>query len=419
MAVALMLGVIAYANINTYFGEQAGNPQVYAAFSTDETLIARDMVDAQRRGYDLLVSRHFVFSLNTTLLANQPRTRVLRAPAGVPIDASEVSQGVSTYLEPREASVYRLLQAYYPDGSFHEVRPPGGGDVLFHSAAISREQLEAPHGLDAVYTAANGGSRSETQRTAEASWLSGSDRDGVPFRLAWTGSLHFTEPGTYLLALEDDVGAEVALDGRRILWGGQRSIRIDPAVGLHTLEVTGLVGDTGGLLRLLWQPPGGEPEAIPAGHLFHGTVRPVGLSGRFTPTGAGEEVAIATHVTPAMDAFYYDPVVPEPYVAVWEGTLDVPARDRYRFEVGGAGAVTLAVDGVVQAQSPGPPPADSIGGVFLDAGDHLIRVEYRSDFPPSEFEVLWAPRGQPLAPIPIERLSPAPERMFRIVDAGE
>jgi hypothetical protein len=57
--------------------------------------------------------------------------------------------------------------------------------------------------------------------------------------------------------------------------------------------------------------------------------------------------------------------------------------------------------------------------VFLDAGDHPIRVEYRSDSPPSQFEVLWGLRGQPLAPIPIERLSPAPERMFRIVDAGE
>ena len=92
---------------------------------------------------------------------------------------------------------------------------------------------------------------------------------------------------------------------------------------------------------------------------------------------------------------------------------------RREFEVGGAGAVTLSVDGVVQAQSPGPPPADSVGGVFLDAGDHPIRVGYRSDSPPSEFEVLWAPRGQPTAPIPIERLSPAPEGMFRIVAAGE
>ena len=79
----------------------------------------------------------------------------------------------------------------------------------------------------------------------------------------------------------------------------------------------------------------------------------------------------------------------------------------------------LAVDGVVQAQSPGPPPADSLGGVFLDAGDHPIWVEYRSDSPPSEFEVLWGLRGRPMAPIPIERLSPAPERMFRIVSESE
>ena len=147
-----MRGVIADANVSTTRGESTRSPEVYAAVSTDETLMARSMVYAQRVGYALLVSRHFVFSLNTTLLANQPRTRVLRAPAGIPIDASEVWQGVSIYLEPREASAYRLLQAYYPGGSFQEVRPPGGGDVLDYSAVISREQPEGPHGRAAAYT---------------------------------------------------------------------------------------------------------------------------------------------------------------------------------------------------------------------------------------------------------------------------
>ena len=53
--------------------------------------------------------------------------------------------------------------------------------------------------------------------------------------------------------------------------------------------------------------------------------------------------------------------------------------------------------------------------VTLRAGKHQIRVEYFSNAPPSQFEVLWARSGRGLEPIPIELLSPDPERMFRII----
>ena len=415
---ALLLGVIAYSNVSTYFGRQAEHPEVYAAFSTDETLMARHMVEQQRVGRSLLVSRQFLYSVNTTLLADRPQTRVLRAPSGVPIPPSHVWQGVSIYLEPREASVYRLLKAYYPDGSFQEIRPPGGGKVLYYSAVITEDQLDLRRGLRAEYTDRSGTIILKTQRTGERAWPLGSGPELAPFELAWSGALHVSEAGRYVLALDGDVSAEVVLDGMRILWDRKRSVRIEPAVGLHSLEITGRVNESGSVLRLLWQPPGGKLQTIPRGNLYHGSVRPVGLAGRFTLAGLSEGVA-ATEVTPAMEIFYYDPVVPEPYVAVWEGFLDVPEQGRYGFEVGGAGEVTLVLDGIIRAQSPGSGTGEAVTGVLLDGGDHPIRVEYRSDAPPSEFEVLWAPPGQPLGPIPVELLSPAPEHMFRIAGVGD
>ena len=205
------------------------------------------------------------------------------------------------------------------------------------------------------------------------------------------------------------------MDARRILWSDQTSVRIEPAVGLHSFEVRGRVEDRASVLRVLWQPPDGQLETIPARNLYHGSVRPLGLTGRFYESGIKGEAFDASRITPAMDAFWYDPVVPEPYLAVWDGTLDVPNGGEYRFEVQGVGTVKLFIDGDLLAQHPPAESAPAEASLRLYAGKHRIRVEYSSPSPPSQFEVLWAPPDRPLEPLPIEQLSPAPEQMFTVV----
>ena len=425
VVLALVLGVIAFVNVNTYFGEQASHPEVFASFTTDEVLMGQHMLEQQRRGYTMLVSRHFQFSVNRALFAGDPRVDVIRAPESIPIAPSRVWLGASVYLEPREESFYRLLRLYYPDARFEEVRPPGGGKVLFYSVVISREQLVSRQGLLARYTFVDGSARETIQDTTEGVWLLDIRPQDVPFDLVWEGVLHVTQPGEYLMSLEGDVAVEVWLDGRLILRSSQRTVRIDPAVGIHSLEIKGIVEDRADVLRLLWQPPGGELEAIPTTYLYHGSVRPLGLAGRFheieeglagDPSAAPTDSPAATRLTPAMDTFWYNPVVPEPYLAVWEGTLDVRADDSYRFKLDGSGTVKLILDGTLRAQHPGTRIIGPEERVTLRAGKHLIRVECFSSGPPSQIEVLWGRSGQGLEPIPIELLLPNPERMFRVAD---
>ena len=413
-----LLGMIAFLNIGTYFGDQARHPEVYASFSTDETLMAKHMLEHYPQGSTVLVSRQLLHSLTVSMLANNPRVEVLRAPTGVPVDPSRVWMGATIYLEPRESSVYRLLQAYYPDGRFETVRPPGGGRVLFYSVVLTREQLESRTGLEGRYSLPDGSVRSVIVRKTEAAWQLELPNEEAPFDLRWEGSLHVVESGEYLLVLDGEESAEVLLDGRRILWDGRTEVRLDPAVGLHSLEVVGRVQETGGVLRLLWQPPGGELVPIPEENLYHGTIRPVGLAGRFYEGGIEREIPDAMRVTPMADAFYYDPVVPEPYLAVWEGTLDVSTAGQYGFRVSGAGGIKLIVDGEIRAQSPGADPTGPEARLDLETGEHRIRIEYASPSPPSIFGVLWEPPGGSFRPIPVEHLSPAPEHMFRIVNAG-
>ena len=108
--------------------------------------MATHMIQQQRRGYSLFVSRQFLFSLTATLLANNPRLETIAAPINIPLDPAKAWLGASIYLEPREAGFYDVLKAYYPDAEFREFRPPAGGEPRFYSAVIRRAPRDRDQG---------------------------------------------------------------------------------------------------------------------------------------------------------------------------------------------------------------------------------------------------------------------------------
>ena len=411
IACCALLALIALLNVGRYFGDQASDPRVYAAFSTDETLIGRDMLSQQARGYTLFTSRHFKHSLSIDMAANGPDYATLRVPQDVPLDAGRVGLGAAIYVEPREEAVYRLLKLYYPDAAFREARPPGGGEPMFYAAEISREQLRSRQGLDAVYALDNGLSVFEVLPSTEAAWLLEVGVDAPQFDFAWTGALHVTGPGEYGLALESAEAAEVLLNGVSVLTGERDETSLRPAVGLHALEVRGRVEEPGGTLRLLWKPPGSEWSPVPESHLFREEVRPYGLAGRFYAVDGESEAYIASRATPSMQPFWYDPVVPEPYRAIWEGVLDAPADGDYGFTLSAEGELSLSIDGDLVARIPPDDITPHSAVVPLSGGPHRVRVEYISRYAPSQFAVYWTPPGGEYEPLPIKQLAPAPGLM--------
>ena len=413
--VLALLGVIAFANVDTYFGAQASDPRVFAAFSTDETLMSRHMTDQQRRGYSLWVSRQFLFGLTSTLLANHPRFEVIKAPETIPLDASALRQGASIYLEPRESGFYETLKEYYPDAQFTEVRAPGGGEPLYYSAVISREQLAARQGLEATYRLADGSQADQVDVTDSAIWFANQGPANLPYELVWQGSLHFARPGEYRLLLAGVADAVVELDHRPVLSAASREMTLIPAVGLHSLSIRAMIDDPDDFITLSWQPPGENLVPIPFSNLYRGSVRPVGLAGRFYEGQAEKAVPDAVHTTPATDNFFYDPAVPEPYLAIWTGDLRVERSGIHRFRLEGAGTVELTIDGRQAALKPAG-VGTRTRELLLIAGVRQIRIEYRSLAPPSEFKVLWAPPDRPLRPIPQDRMTPDWEQLFRAVN---
>lgn len=434
--IAGLLVVIGYANISAYFGEQANSPEVYAAYSTDETLMARDMAEQAERGYSPMVSRQFRHSLVASLFGHRYPRQTIAAPTTIPLDPALVWRGAAIYLEPRESGFYDTLKAYYPSAEFHEIRPPVGGDVLYYSAYISREQLEAAQGLAERRTMSDGEIIESVKRETESAWMLETDDADAPFDVEWSGTLHIRSAGEYVFTLESNSPAVVMLDGTVILTEDRPQVKIVPSVGLHALEVRTRVEDTDGALRLLWrQPPQQEDEQLPededsekrdlepisAGNLYHGDVRPVGLVGRFfdavdDAAEIGDAVPYAAQVTPGVGgAFWYHPVVEGRHVAVWDGTLNVPDSGLHSFRFGEVhGEMRLNIDGETVIDT----RADRKSEVELVEGRHRIRLEYQTSVGSPRFEVMWTPPGQPESRIGPEYLSPETEYMFRVVNGG-
>ena len=434
-----LLAVIAYANIEAYFGEQANNPAVYSAFSTADTLMARDSADQIRRGYNPMVSRQFKFSSTADLFGSGFYRETIAAPTNIPLSPSQVWRGAAIYLEPRESGFYDTLRAYYPTADFREVRAPSGEEALYYAAYISDEELRAAQGIVERRTAADGEVSERVKSDTQSVWTLEAGANDTPFDVEWRGTLHITRPGEYTLALEGDSDASVLLDGVPLLSQDSPMVKIEPAVGLHALEVRAHVADNAGALRLLWQPPplerdeddggdegDGEPELqplapIPIEHLYNGDVRPIGLAGRFFVGGdaatlddLGDAVPDAMQLTAGIGgAFWYDAVVDAPYAAVWDGSLAVSESGLHRFRFGG-------IHGNMRVLMDGEPLIDTRGDreveLELSEGEHRIRLEYEHGGGSPFFELLWTPPGEGTSRIPPERLTPAWENLFRVVD---
>ena len=416
-SVLALLGVVAYLNVDLYFGDQANDPRVYAAFSTDETLMARSQIERQRLGYSLWVSRQFLFGLTGTLLANHPRVEVLKAPETLPLDSSLVWRGAAAYFEPRERGFWEVMRAYYPDAEFRAVTPPAGGDAMFYTGFVSRERLADRQGLDATYIVDGIEVAGRRDSVTESTWRTDAGPEQFPYHVRLTGSLHIPEYGEYEFRLESP-HAVVHLNGRPILAGNTAAARLVLAGGLHTLSISANIEGPDRSVRVLWLNEDGDPEPIPFSRLYRGSVRPVGLSGRFFEANHTSGVPASMQITPSMDLFHYTPVVPHPYTALWDGALqiDIPGSRAFKVISTHSGEIALYVNGRLIAQDPPSDDTAATGEIDLPAGSHNFRVEYTVPSGPTQFEVLWAPGSARFTPIPVELLTPTPEHMMRVIE---
>ena len=414
-----ILTVIAYLNVDFYFGKQASDPRVYAEFSTHKLLISQSETYQQKRGHSIWVSRQFQHSLTSELLGSGPMRRIIRPPSTLPLDSTQVWNGASVYFEPRERGYWELARTYYPDGQFGTAIPPGGGDAMFYTAFLTREQVAARQGLDVEYSIWHQPVGQASQTLREAEWHSADGPGEYPYDLTITGALKVDVPGEYEIQIDSGMEMYVELNGRPVLSSEKQWARILPAVGMHSLRIFGRVDGPDNLVRLHWKPPGGEVEIIPYSHLYRGPVKPMGAAGRFYLGGDASGEPDAVEIIPSMDVFNYSPVIAEPHTVVWEGILEVETWGDHRFAVEQvSGPVRLYFEGELLAQDP---PSEDVGREaekLLSTGLYLLRVEYvaESHGRSTMFQILWQPPDEGMFPIPVNSLTPVREHILQVVE---
>ena len=414
-----VLAFISYVNVDFYFDDQANDPRVYAEFSTDEFLMAESHEERQRQGYSIWVSRQFLFGLTGELLGNRPKVEVVKPPQTLPLDSTQVWHGAAVYFEPREKGFWELARAYYPDAEFDAVTAPKGGEPMFYTASISREQLEARQGLDVAYTLWNQPVMDDPRPVRDFFWHASDGPEEYPYDLSISGALKVDVAGEYEFELDSGLDVYVELDGLRILSPEKPRSRVVPAVGLHTLSVRGRVNEPDGFVRALWRPPDGDLQPIPFSNLYRGTVQPMGAVGRFFKKGQESGLPDAVEIAPSLDVFNYFPVIDEPHTVVWEGMLKVEQLGNHIFAVERvSGPVKLYFEGDLLAQDPPSEEVDREGEVLVGSGSYPIRIEYVAETKgrSTMFKILWQPPGGSMTPIPVESLTPAREHMLKVLE---
>ncbi len=419
VALVLLLGVIAYSNLHTYFVRQANDERVYTAFSTDLAVIAEEMTQHIHNGRAVWISEQHK-SVHHTLDASGLHKRIIAAPSGIPLTAAESPLGADIYLELREPNLYETLREYYPNGGFREFRPPAGGEPFLYKVTLNADVLASVHGLAMLRTLPDG-SLVASKHTGDLH-VRLADGD-TPTAVELAGLLHIDRPGVYALDLQGGVDAELILDGVSLLNDAERSVRIDPAVGLHTLRLRARGGANTDSVRLVWQPPDADaPQVVPAASLFDSEhLSQIGLTARYYDDPAAAQAGAAPdliEIVPHIGRwFWLNP--PKsfnlPYLVVMEGALHVPESGDYVFNTNRAiGSMDVYLDGEHILNS----NAIHHHTIPLAEGTHTIRLERTFTGSPYDINLKWAPPHEPLRHIPPHYATPHQTDLFHIVSVS-
>ena len=404
----LLLAVVGWQNFDFYFHKQARDFAVWNAFSTPETLVARQIVRWQD-AYDLRFSPLLTGSPTIRFLAPELHEMVAFNPATVfPLrKPSPGKEGIVLFVDPDRLAVRQQVMRYYPDAVVEEFGPPGFGFPVLYTYRLSREIIASVQGLEGQYflPGAEQPALSRWEGPLDFDWTEGAPVP-LPFQVQWAGVLLAPGYGRYTLALDAPGPAEVLLDGV-LLFRGEGSLSRDVilAQGCHSIKLRCEVA-AGGLLRLRWQPPGSdELTVIPADALFHAPVSANGLLGRFYPNASWTGPPVFTRIDAQVAYYFHFLPMPRPYTVEWAGQLDIPASGSYTLATESLSASWLYVDGELVVENTIPNQMVS-RAVHLDAGRHDLRLRFLDAGDRSHIYLYWTPPGGFQEFIPQERLFP-------------
>jgi len=375
---ACLLAYIGRANYDIYFHRQAHDFACWNAFSTPQTILAREL-NSLGEGYRVEID---------PLLAGHPTIEFL-APGRAPSQALDPAtllplresgpQGVAIFLDPGTHLVRDLIEQYYPHLAPRSFRAPSGGPVVLYEYVFTPQDVIAVQGMVASYH------RDEKVilERVEREW---GLEVPAPCEAQWQAALWVPRWGSYRFRLHGGTQAIIELDGQRVTGS------VPLAQGLHALTVQAHLDDTKGI-ELLWKTPADEGfTPVPFSHLFLPPVEPMGLIGRYYPNDGWQGEPAFARVDPVISFYFHLTPLPRPYTVEWEGRLIAPRDGLYAFGTENISASWLELDGNLILTNE-EQNVYKQAAIYLTRGYHHLRLRFLDDAAYSHIHLYWKPPG--------------------------
>ncbi len=399
-AIALFLVLVAYRNYDKYFNTQLDDTQVWLAFNTDITLVARDMKEAAEADHRILISSLFSSPVIPYVdpEAGDLKKFQLDLLRDVPVGDDKPTVFL---LDATKRPYIAWIQQLYPNAVVTEIKPPGANQMpLVYKAVIPRDSVVAMQGLQASYE--HGGDATVVRRdgTVDFDWTSQSPPVAFPFHAHWSGTLRISEYKDRLVSMIAPGAIKMSVDGQVVAEGNGR---VDWAAklyrGAHAISIDADVTGPGRVTLLDDGPPAS------ASNLFSGATIDGrhGLLASFFHNLDFSGPPVLQELDPFV-GFRYHAELPfaTDFSATWKGHLDVPQTGTYGFELESIDQSQLTIDGATVIDYPGKGATKTT----LPAGKHDIELRFKNKSGYATMFLRWEPPGGEREVVPSERLTP-------------
>jgi len=412
-AVGLLAGITAL-NAHTYFVRQANDFAVWNAYSTPETLAARQLADLDPNT-DAYVTAFFHGHPTIKFVARQARPYFeLDTLDQFPLDFPP-DRGALLVLNADSRGLYDEAKRLYPNATFTETAPPLEGPPVLFTAYLSPDDIASIRGVIAR-DYANDAWEGEpvivrTEAQLGADWTQRTPLP-LPFTAEWESILHVPTAGLHEFFLEAPAAAELLIGERTVLSGtGVLSGALALADGAHVLRLRA-VGAAGNV-ALAWRTPDRPVGPIPPTLLYTAPRLSHGLLGRYFSNGDWRAPEALRRIDARFDRYVHLTPLPRPYTVEWTGKIAAPVAGVYRFGLESIDESELWIDEmpVVRADQPN---IASEGEITLVEGLHDIRIRFADRTDHTHVNVFWQPPGAGREILPLEALYPPQASYARV-----
>lgn len=414
-----LLATIAIYNYRAYFVRQMNDFAVWNAYSTGETIAATRIAGHIDAGdTDVYLTSHYSGHPSVRFVGSrEPYYRTVLYTETLPMPLSP-DRDALFLMDPERRNLYEQARGFYPNSEFIEHKPPFGGPTVLYEFRLKPSDISSIQGMNVAYFDGEAweGTPAHVERDPEISveWPREAPLT-APFSAEWSGVINITEYEPHKFVLRAPAAAELYVDEELVTrleegvepspsgQGGETSIALELALGLHSLRVRAVGGQ--GPVTLSWQRLGEEEEIVPTWALHVPPVSSNGLLGKYFPNGNWQDPVAFSRIDPQINIYFHDIPLPRPYTVEWSGKLAVPLEGVYQLGIESIDESELWIDGKEVAASVEPNQYVE-NPVTLTAGLHDIRIRYVARTSHYHVNLHWAPPGQMRQLIPSQALLP-------------